>query len=117
MFWKEAMNHHQEECLWLKIGVRLALIADEQFGKIQNPDVQVKVVGPGCLADVLQGLTRARLSNPPRFEYRHDSGQVEVLWHNAVKSMKVTLCSPLDSEGVGSLDDHELFHVEVQALS
>jgi len=117
MFWKEAMNHHQEECLWLKIGVRLALIADEQFGKIQNPDLKVKVVGPGCLADVLQGLTRARLSNPPRFEYRPESGVAEVLWSNAGKSLKVTLRYWPDPDRGSNLDDDEFFHIQVQALS
>jgi len=117
MFWKEAVNHHQEECLWLNAGVRMALIADEQLGKIQDPDLKVKVVGPACLADVIQGLTRARLSNPPRFEYRHDPGTVEVSWANAVKSMKVTLRRQLDSDGVNSLDDKELFSIQVQALS
>jgi tRNA (adenine37-N6)-methyltransferase len=117
MFWKEAVNHHQEECPWLEIGVRLALIADEQLGKIQSPDLKVKVVGPACLADVIQGLTRARLSNPSRFEYRHDPGTVEVSWANAVKSMMVTLRSQPDPDGVSGLDDNQLFNIEVQTLS
>jgi hypothetical protein len=117
LFLKQALNHHQEDCPWLGIGVRLALIADEEFGKIQDPGLKLKVIGPGCLADVLQGLTRARFSNPPRFEYRPYSGAVEVSWANAVKSMKVTLNRQPYPGATGGLDDNELFHIEVQALS
>ena len=116
MFLKEAVSHHQEECLWLDIGVRVALIADEHFGKIQSPDLKVSVTGPGCLADVIQGLTRARFSNPPRFEYKVRTNTAEVLLSNALKALKVKLRHYPNEEEVIPIDDHDLFEVlEIQA--
>ena len=112
MFWKEALNHHQEECAWLHIGVKLALIADEHFGKIQSPDLKVKVMGPGCLADVIQGLTRARFSNPPRFEYTADTGMAEILWRTTEKTLKVRLRRLPEGDKVNLWDDDRLFDIQ-----
>ena len=82
IFFKEALRHHQEECVWLHLGIKMALIAEEHFGRIQSVQLKLKVKGPGCLADVLQGLTRARLANPPRFSYDVNNNDIEVTWIN-----------------------------------
>ena len=109
---KMAMNQHQEECIWLHIGVRLALLADEHFGKIQSPDIKVKVTGPGCLADVIQGLTHSRLSNPQRFEYVAGTSLPEILFADARKTLKVKLhCIPALDE-LTTCDDEGLFVIK-----
>lgn len=64
-----ARQHHQEECDGLLLGVRMSLITEERLGKLTAPDLLVRVEGPGCLADTIQGLTRARFANPARFAY------------------------------------------------
>jgi tRNA-Thr(GGU) m(6)t(6)A37 methyltransferase TsaA len=113
MFWKEAVAHHQEECVWLKIGVRMALVADERFGKIQSSDLKVEVTGPECLADVLQGLTRARLANPPRFVYRPGSERMETRWIKGGVVLTARLKKVPDPEDMEKMGDDELFEIEV----
>ena len=52
----------------------MALIADEYMGQITLPQVTLRVSGSPCLADTLQGLSRARLANPARFEFTAQDG-------------------------------------------
>jgi len=66
---RRAIAHHQEECLHLQLAVRMAMVAEEIFGHLNNPDLNVSVRGSACLADTIQGLSRARLANPPRFSF------------------------------------------------
>ncbi|MFZ5976013.1 MAG: hypothetical protein ACOYU3_11605 [Bacillota bacterium] len=35
-------------------------------------NVSVRVRGANCFADVIQGITNARLANPPRFSFESD---------------------------------------------
>lgn len=69
-----ARQHHQEECAGLLLGVRMALIAEERLGKLTTPELTVRVEGERCLADTIQGLTRARFANPVRFTYAEGAG-------------------------------------------
>jgi tRNA-Thr(GGU) m(6)t(6)A37 methyltransferase TsaA len=80
LFMKEARNHHQEECPGMLAAVRMALVADEIMGQLNTPDLQVEVCGPACLADTLQGITHARLANPPRFKYHPDDNPGSSRW-------------------------------------
>ncbi len=114
MFRKEALAHHQEECIWLKLGVRLALIGDEQFGKIQSDDLKVEVEGPGCLADVLQGLTRARFANPSRFAYSPETKKVKTRWTKAGVVLTAGLQYVPDPDDVEKTGDDELFKIEIR---
>ncbi len=114
MFRKEALSHHQEDCIWLKAGVKLALIADERFGQIQSSDLRVEATGPACLADVLQGLTRARFANPPRFAFRPDSERVETRWTKGGTVMTARLRDVPDPDDIEKLGDDELFEIEVR---
>lgn len=76
---KQALAHHGEACESLELGVKMTLLAEQYFGQIQAPDLTVVVKGNACLADVIQGLTRARLANPPRFRFVEQAA-AEVCW-------------------------------------
>jgi tRNA (adenine37-N6)-methyltransferase len=112
MFKKEALAQHREDCIWLKIGVRIAMIADEHLGKLQSPDIRVKVMGPGCLADVIQGLTRARFANPPRLECESNKKEVETIWKKEEKKLAVKLRNTDLSSNLEELKDNELFDIQ-----
>ena len=69
----------------------MALAAEDVLGDLQDPALVLDVHGPPCLADVLQGLTRARLANPPRFSFTPDARGVEVTW---TKGTRVAMWGP-----------------------
>jgi tRNA-Thr(GGU) m(6)t(6)A37 methyltransferase TsaA len=77
---RRAISHHQEECLYLELAVRMALVAEEVFGHLSNPDLLVMVRGSACLADTVQGLSRARLANPPRFSFIPSTAVQQTIW-------------------------------------
>lgn len=79
-FTQQALTHHREECGWLRHAVDVALVAEASLGSLEECDVIVDVTGPGCLADALQGITRARIANPPRFRYVPSEAVVEVVF-------------------------------------
>ena len=64
-----ALTHHGEACPWLLRAVEIALAAEAKLGPLEDDEVLVRVTGPGCLADALQGMTRARFANPARLVY------------------------------------------------
>jgi tRNA-Thr(GGU) m(6)t(6)A37 methyltransferase TsaA len=76
----QAVLHHQEECRWLDEGLDFALEAEEAFGNLQASDLLLTVVGPPCLADVMQGLTRARFAHPARLRYCPSEAPARVIW-------------------------------------
>ncbi len=71
---KTAYDHTQKEGLALEMGVRMAMLAEDRFGQLQDETLTLKVEGSGELADTLQGITRARFSNPPRFTFAEQAG-------------------------------------------
>lgn len=75
-----ARNHHQEECPDFNLAVRMALVAEEFLGQLNSPLVYLEVKGSPCLADCLQGISRARFANPPRFIYHPCLGPAESSW-------------------------------------
>lgn len=111
-FHKQALAHHGEECIGLELGVQMALIIDTCFGKIQAPDLHVTVTGDPCLADVLQGLTRARLAKPARFCYRESTGASTVTWKKDDKAVKFTVRPGVDLVAAREAAD-DLFDFEV----
>lgn len=68
-FHKKALRHHREECASLALAVRMALAAEHRLGDITDDAVTVRVRGTRCFADTVQGITNARLANPPRFSF------------------------------------------------
>lgn len=82
---RQALAHHQEECMELQLAVRMALVADEVFGHLNTPDLQVTVRGSACLADAIQGISRARLANPPRFIFVPTAALQQTVWYRPEK--------------------------------
>jgi len=111
IFFKEAMRHHQEECTWLHLGIKMALIAEEYLGKIQSAETKLKVKGPGCLVDVLQGLTRARFANPPRLSFEENNNDVEVIWMKENKTISIKPQRVFRLAEAREMSDQELFVV------
>jgi tRNA-Thr(GGU) m(6)t(6)A37 methyltransferase TsaA len=111
-FRKQALVHHGEECLGLELGVKMALLVEDYFGKIQSLDLKLTVEGDACLADVLQGLTRARLANPARFVYRESSGTPAVIWQKNDQVIKMTLREGMDRTAILKLPEEDLFILE-----
>lgn len=71
------------------------------------------VTGDACLAGVLQGLTRARLTNPPRFIYRASNGASTVIWHKNARSIKLTIRSGVDMATARTATEQDLFDLKV----
>ncbi|WP_104373405.1 tRNA (N6-threonylcarbamoyladenosine(37)-N6)-methyltransferase TrmO [Desulfocucumis palustris] len=96
---KRAIAHHQEECPDLLLAVRMTMLAEESLGHINSPDLQVAVTGSACLADTLQGLTRARLANPPRFRHQLADSPGRSDWSLGSKTLSISArrrISPVD---------------------
>lgn len=89
-FFRQALEHHKEICIELWMGVRMALAAEECLGHLNREDVLVEVTGSRCLADVVQGLSRARLANPPRFSFQESSSQESSRWTKNNRTIELT---------------------------
>ncbi|MDT8899764.1 tRNA (N6-threonylcarbamoyladenosine(37)-N6)-methyltransferase TrmO [Anaeroselena agilis] len=108
---KLALRHHGEACLGLELGVRIALLAEEHFGQLHSPALTVAVEGDPCLADVLQGLTRARLANPPRFSYMASPGAGSVMWAQNGRTLRIDIRPDVDLALARSASPAELFRL------
>ncbi|MGI5908661.1 MAG: tRNA (N6-threonylcarbamoyladenosine(37)-N6)-methyltransferase TrmO [Christensenellales bacterium] len=111
MFHKKAVMHHQEECAYLAIAVRMALAAEEYLGDITDDSVSVRVRGGGCFIDTVQGLTNARFANPPRFACE-GAGHCACEWTK--DGMSITTVSRTDPAGhthdeIMGMDGESLF--------
>jgi tRNA-Thr(GGU) m(6)t(6)A37 methyltransferase TsaA len=111
-FFRQALAHHQEACPDLHLAVRMGLIADEFMGHLNTPDLEVIVTGSACLADALQGLSRARLANPRRFAFHEDLTVSRSQWERPGRSLTITVRQHLPPEHLIELPDVELFHIE-----
>ncbi|HHW60879.1 MAG TPA: tRNA (N6-threonylcarbamoyladenosine(37)-N6)-methyltransferase TrmO [Syntrophomonadaceae bacterium] len=89
-FFKQALEHHKEICIGLWMGVRMALVAEEFLGHLNREDVLVEVTGSRCLADVVQGLSRARLANPARFSFQESSTIQSSRWTKKDRRIELT---------------------------
>ena len=111
-FYKLALNHHQETCMDLLMAVRMVLIADQYMGHINRPDLRVAVTGSLCLADTIQGLSRARLANPPRFSFTESERFPASVWSDGDSILKIKALRRLDENGYINWGDCDLFHIE-----
>ncbi|MEI6206507.1 MAG: tRNA (N6-threonylcarbamoyladenosine(37)-N6)-methyltransferase TrmO [Desulfuromonadales bacterium] len=109
---KEAIRHHRENCTDLQLAVRMALIAEELLGKLNNDELLVKVTGSNCLGDVLQGVARARLANPPRFKFSHSEDITQSTWLIKERRICLELRDKVDPAHIDVLTDESLFRVE-----
>jgi tRNA-Thr(GGU) m(6)t(6)A37 methyltransferase TsaA len=114
IFLKQALSHHQEECADLLMAVRMALVADEYMGHLNRPDLKLTVTGSACLADTLQGLSRARLANPPRFAFQETMTVSRSLWERPGRSLTIKARQKLNADTFQELSDEELFSIELK---
>ncbi len=108
-FYKQAVAHHGEHCLGLELAVKMALLVEGHFGQLQSPDLKLTVEGDACFADVLQGLTRARLANPSRFFYHKHEMHRKVHWVKNGESLTLTVRPEIDLATARRLSEQELF--------
>ncbi|OPY05488.1 MAG: S-adenosyl-L-methionine-binding protein [Syntrophus sp. PtaB.Bin001] len=110
---KEAFLHHRESCAGLRIAVRMAQVVQDRWGKLNDDELYVAVTGSACLADVIQGLTRARIANPPRFCFQ-PSGEIQrSAWRKNDKVISLTWLGDGNLGRMDALPDHELFRIEM----
>ncbi|MEN6348779.1 MAG: tRNA (N6-threonylcarbamoyladenosine(37)-N6)-methyltransferase TrmO [Syntrophomonas sp.] len=114
IFLKQALAHHQEKCPDLYMAVRMAMAAEQLMGHLNTPDLKLTVTGSACLADTLQGLSRARLANPPRFSFSNSKGISRSLWEKSGRSLTITARQQFDNESFDKIGDEELFIVELK---
>lgn len=114
IFMKQALLHHQEKCAELLLGVRMALVADDYLGQLNARELKVTVNGPPCLADVLQGLSNARLANPPRFRYNENHDLRQSVWEKNGDRLTITAKQPVAGDEFLSSGDQELFTIEFE---
>ncbi len=117
LVYKQALAHHGERCIGLELAVRMALLVEDHFGQLQAPDLKLMVEGDVCLADVLQGVTRARLTKPNRFFYLHNSQHTTVQWIKAGKGLAITVRPDIDLTNVIDLPEEALFIVKKFSLN
>ena len=86
------------------------MIADEIFGHLNNPELMINVTGSACLADTIQGLTRARLANPPRFSYEFSSSLQQTIW--TLDGRGTLTLTWLGNNDIMECADEELFSMD-----
>ena len=113
LMFRHARVHHREECRDLHLAVRMAAIAEEYLGKVMSPELRVTVLGSLCLGDCIQGITRARLSNPPRFSFNLEPNIYQTIWVREEKTLNITLKPAYAEKEINTLSDQEVFHIEL----
>jgi tRNA-Thr(GGU) m(6)t(6)A37 methyltransferase TsaA len=114
---KHALTHHQEECCDLHLAVRMAAIAEDELGKLNQADVIVRAIGSACLADCIQGITGARLANPARFSFVIQADQAATIWKKDDIVLTITALKRWTVHELQESDDEELFEVTTQLES
>lgn len=117
IFLKQALSHHQEECPDLLMAVRMAMVADEYMGHLNRPDLKLIVKGSACLADTLQGLSRARLSNPCRFIFQQDALSPQSVWIDRRHSLTIEARGNLNRQTFTEISNADLFKLEFKAIT
>ncbi len=111
---KDAINHHKEKCRDLFIACRMALVCEEKFKALNISDLIVYVRGTRCLADSIQGITRARFSNPERFTFYEDASLLQCIFTKDKKQLTVTFKNrdDLSCDDISSMPSDDLFNIE-----
>lgn len=116
MLLKQARTHHREECRELYVAVRMAVIAEEKLGKLNSDDLSVTVVGPPCLGDCIQGITRSRLAHPTRFSYHNDPTLHRSIWQRKEEVLTVTLKNNPNMEKLMQGMDEEIMEIDFKNM-
>lgn len=114
MLVKNAVNYHGEKCTQLMVGVKMAMVAEKELGCLTDNKVKVSVYGSPCLGDSIQGITRARLSNPPRFHFEENHEKTEVIWENDLKTILISLKKDINPDVDLYLMTSEIFEIIVK---
>ncbi len=108
LMYKLAYRHHGKRSAALEIGLRICLTAETYLGQLHNPALCVSVKGSRELADVIQGITRARPANPPRFSFC-DAGGDDVIFTKEGKILRFSVLKRFSKEELKDLSDDEIF--------
>ncbi|NLB51477.1 MAG: tRNA (N6-threonylcarbamoyladenosine(37)-N6)-methyltransferase TrmO [Syntrophomonadaceae bacterium] len=108
---EQAMVHHGEDCRDLYLASRMAAIAEDELGKLNDEALTVAVKGSSCLADCIQGITKARLANPARFTYENSEGPGETQWGKNNMAITLKAKRKFSREEVKELSDKQLFTI------
>ncbi len=107
---KTAYRHHGADSAALEIGLRICLVAETNFGHLLNPALSVSVKGSRELADVIQGITRAKLANPPRFTFC-EAGTDEVIFTMDKRVLKFSVKKKYSPQELQGLKDNDIFQI------
>jgi tRNA (adenine37-N6)-methyltransferase len=105
---KLAYRHHGVDSAALEIGLRICLAAETHFGHLFDPALSVSVKGSRELADVIQGITRARLSNPPRFTFCEAEAE-EIVFARNGEILTFRVNKKYSFEELQDLTDNDIF--------
>ena len=89
----------------------MAAIAEDYFGQLNSSDLMVKVQGSPCLADTIQGVSRARLANPPRFSYVNTDDRSETGWTKNGRVLTIVRKGVFSREDINNAADEDLFAI------
>lgn len=106
---RRGLAHHQEDCMFLQLAVRMALVAEEVFGHLNTPDLFVSVYGSACLADTIQGLSHARLANPARFSFVPSGERQQTIWQRPGKGTLTLIWA--GNQEIMESEDEELLSI------
>ncbi len=110
---KMAYRHHKAESSALELGLRICLQAETYLGHLFDEAIFVKVKGSRELADVIQGITRARLANPPRFTFI-EADTDEAVFTKEAGRLKFTVRKRFaPDDDLRGLPDNEIFTLEI----
>ncbi|MGI6647958.1 MAG: tRNA (N6-threonylcarbamoyladenosine(37)-N6)-methyltransferase TrmO [Bacillota bacterium] len=102
---KKALNHHGEKCAQLMIAVKMAVLAEKEFGLLTAHDLKVSVTGSRCLGDALQGITLAKLANPSRFKFEENDEQAISVWEKGNRAIIITFKGNKDDQARNQLTE------------
>lgn len=108
-----AINYHQDQCFGMALAIKMIMAMEARGVVIDDDKTVLDVQGGACLADNLQGLCRARLSNPPRFTFAL-SKKVCVVWQTPDCTFTVTTKEgiPKTFDEVMQLTYEDLFDIQ-----
>lgn len=113
IFMVQAKNHHQEECDYLLLAVKMAMLAEKELGKLTSEDIKITVKGPVCLADSVQGITKARIANPCRFFFAENQAQAVTIWQKGDKVITISLKNDMNLKDIKELSGEELCEFQI----
>ena len=82
-----------------------------ELRKLNDDELKVHVTGSPCLGDVIQGLTRARLANPPRFLFRPCGDTMGCTFLKNERKLVVEVRDDVDTANLDAVLDEDVFRI------